>query len=106
MHLPPLIDVLVDSSPHCTRPEARLLGVWLFTFLTVFAGGISFGTVGARIQIWSLVFNVVAVLFVYFECPDVRSRQMPLSSSEADLNSPLAKQLKRSTRSLPKMKRS
>jgi hypothetical protein len=65
----------------------------LFTFLTVFAGGIAFETVGARIQIWPLVFNVVAVLFVYFECPDVRSRQMPLSSSEADLNSPTGKTL-------------
>ena len=50
---------------------AGLLGVWLFTFLTVFAGGIALDTVGARIWIWPLVFNVVAFVFVYFMCPDV-----------------------------------
>ncbi|KAL3460059.1 general substrate transporter [Aspergillus heterothallicus] len=49
---------------------AGLLGVWVFTFITVFAGGIALKTVGARIWIWPLVFNVIAVLFVYFLCPD------------------------------------
>lgn len=50
---------------------AGLLGVWIFTFLTVFAGGIALDTVGARIWIWPLVFNFAAILFVYFMCPDV-----------------------------------
>lgn len=50
---------------------AGLLGVWVFTFLTVFAGGIALDTVGARIWIWPLVFNVIAFVFVYFMCPDV-----------------------------------
>lgn len=50
---------------------AGLLGVWVFTFITVFAGGIALETVGARIWIWPLVFNVIAVVFVYFMCPDV-----------------------------------
>ncbi|KAJ5599218.1 hypothetical protein N7450_000285 [Penicillium hetheringtonii] len=49
---------------------AGLLGVWVFTFITVFAGGIALETVGARIWIWPLVFNVIAVVFVYFMCPD------------------------------------
>lgn len=50
---------------------AGLLGVWVFTFITVFGGGIALNTVGARIWIWPLVFDVIAVLFVYFMCPDV-----------------------------------
>jgi uncharacterized membrane protein (DUF106 family) len=45
--------------------------VWLFTFLTVFAGGIAFETVGPKIWIWPLIFNAIAFLFVYFMCPDV-----------------------------------
>ncbi|KAL4863425.1 hypothetical protein BDV12DRAFT_189688 [Aspergillus spectabilis] len=49
---------------------AGLLGVWVFTFITVFAGGIALKTVGARIWIWPLIFNVVAIVFVYFMCPD------------------------------------
>ncbi|CAI7584590.1 unnamed protein product [Penicillium manginii] len=49
---------------------AGLLGVWVFTFITVFAGGIALKTVGARIWIWPLIFNVIAVIFVYFMCPD------------------------------------
>ncbi|CAI7599977.1 unnamed protein product [Penicillium pancosmium] len=49
---------------------AGLLGVWIFTFITVFAGGIALKTVGARIWIWPLIFNVIAVIFVYFMCPD------------------------------------
>lgn len=51
--------------------SAGLLGVWVFTFITVFGGGIALDTVGTRIWIWPLVFNVVAVLFVYFMCSDV-----------------------------------
>lgn len=50
---------------------AGLLGVWVFTFITVFGGGIALKTVGARIWIWPLVFNIIAVIFVYFMCPDV-----------------------------------
>ncbi|KAL4810639.1 general substrate transporter [Aspergillus unguis] len=49
---------------------AGLLGVWVFTFITVFGGGIALKTVGARIWIWPLIFNVIAVPFVYFMCPD------------------------------------
>ncbi|OJJ60316.1 hypothetical protein ASPSYDRAFT_1171262 [Aspergillus sydowii CBS 593.65] len=49
---------------------AGLLGVWVFTFITVFGGGIALKTVGARIWIWPLIFNIIAVVFVYFMCPD------------------------------------
>ena len=51
--------------------SAGLLGIWVFTFITVFGGEIALDTVGTRIWIWPLVFNVIAVLFVYFVCPDV-----------------------------------
>ncbi|CAK7200131.1 hypothetical protein SEUCBS139899_002821 [Sporothrix eucalyptigena] len=49
---------------------AGLFGEWLFTFVTVFAGGIGIQTIGWRIWIWPLVFNFVGVAFVYFMCPD------------------------------------
>ncbi|KAJ5778110.1 hypothetical protein N7520_001356 [Penicillium odoratum] len=55
---------------------AGILGVFVFTFLTVFAGGIGLETVGARIWIWPLVFNVVAFLFVYFMCPDPTNKTL------------------------------
>ncbi|KAJ5699096.1 hypothetical protein N7462_001101 [Penicillium macrosclerotiorum] len=70
---------------------AGLLGVWLFTFLTVFAGGIAFETVGARIWIWPLIFNAIAFLFVYFMCPDPTNKTLEevdalFTSDEAMLN--------------------
>ncbi|KAL5363129.1 general substrate transporter [Aspergillus floccosus] len=49
---------------------AGLLGVWLFTFTTVFAGGIALQTVGPIIWVWPLCFNLIGVIFVYFMCPD------------------------------------
>ncbi|KAL4891169.1 general substrate transporter [Aspergillus ambiguus] len=49
---------------------AGLLGVWLFTFITVFAGGIALQTVGPIIWVWPLCFNFIGVVFVYFMCPD------------------------------------
>ncbi|CAK7237395.1 hypothetical protein SCUCBS95973_009944 [Sporothrix curviconia] len=49
---------------------AGLFGEWLFTFVTVFAGGIGIQTVGWKIWIWPLVFNFIGVAFVYFMCPD------------------------------------
>ncbi|XHG09495.1 hypothetical protein AWENTII_012550 [Aspergillus wentii] len=49
---------------------AGLFGMWLFTFLTVFAGGIGIQTAGWKIWIWPLIFNVLGFLFVYFMCPD------------------------------------
>ncbi|KAJ5892650.1 hypothetical protein N7504_009341 [Penicillium tannophilum] len=55
---------------------AGILGVFLFTFITVFAGGIGLETVGARIWIWPLVFNVVAFVFVYFMCPDPTNKTL------------------------------
>ncbi|KAJ5532458.1 hypothetical protein N7494_009010 [Penicillium frequentans] len=55
---------------------AGILGVFLFTFITVFAGGIGLETVGARIWIWPLVFNVVAFAFVYFMCPDPTNKTL------------------------------
>lgn len=39
---------------------AGLFGEWLFTFVTVFAGGIGIQTVGWKIWIWPLVFNITA----------------------------------------------
>ncbi|KAJ5825167.1 hypothetical protein N7474_002305 [Penicillium riverlandense] len=47
-----------------------LFGLWLFTFVTVFAGGIGIQMAGWKIWIWPLTFNVLGVLFVFFMCPD------------------------------------
>lgn len=57
---------------------AGLLGVWIFTFITVFAGGIALQTVGPIIWIWPLCFNVIGVVFVYFMCPDVSIALVPM----------------------------
>jgi hypothetical protein len=51
---------------------AGAFGEWLFSFITVFAGGIALGTVGWKIWIWMLLSCAVAIPFVYFMCPEVR----------------------------------
>lgn len=48
-----------------------LFGEWLFSFVTVIAGGIGLETSGWKIWIWPLIFNVLGFVFVYFMCPDV-----------------------------------
>lgn len=43
----------------------------MFSFITVFAGGIALENVGWKIWIWMLLSCAVAVPFVYFMCPEV-----------------------------------
>ncbi|KAG8158428.1 hypothetical protein KVR01_011550 [Diaporthe batatas] len=55
---------------------AASLGEWLFSFVTVFAGGIGAEVAGWRIWIWQIIFCVVAVLFVYFCCPETKGKTL------------------------------
>lgn len=70
------------------------VGLWLFTFVTVFAGGIGIQMTGWKTWIWPLTFNVLGALFVFFMCPDVSARVEPFPSARkltAKLNSPQEK---------------
>ncbi|RFU26082.1 hypothetical protein B7463_g10251, partial [Scytalidium lignicola] len=55
---------------------AGLFGEWLFTFITVFAGGIGITNVGWKIWIWPLIFNAIGVAFVYFMCPETTGKTL------------------------------
>lgn len=50
---------------------AGAFGEWLFSFITVFAGGIALANVGWKIWLWMLLSCAAAVPFVYFLCPEV-----------------------------------
>jgi hypothetical protein len=52
---------------------AGATGEWLFSFITVFAGGIALQNVGWKIWIWMALSCALAVPFVWFCCPEVRS---------------------------------
>ncbi|KAJ9349920.1 hypothetical protein DTO280E4_8835 [Paecilomyces variotii] len=51
---------------------------WLMAFLTVFAGPIAIAdpSVGFKAWIWFLVFNFIAIPFVYFACPETRGHSL------------------------------
>ncbi|KIX08835.1 uncharacterized protein Z518_03492 [Rhinocladiella mackenziei CBS 650.93] len=51
---------------------------WLMSFVTVFAGPIAIAdpNVGWKTWIWFLVFNFIAIPFVYFSCPETRGYTM------------------------------
>jgi len=51
-------------------------GEWLFSFITVFAGGIAIENIGWRIWIWQLVACIVAVFFIYFMCPETSGKSL------------------------------
>ncbi|USP78017.1 hypothetical protein yc1106_05291 [Curvularia clavata] len=55
---------------------AGAFGEWLFSFLTVFAGGIALDAVGWKIWIWMLVFNWLAMPFVWFMCPETGGKSL------------------------------
>jgi hypothetical protein len=50
---------------------AGSFGEWLFSFITVFAGGIAIERIGWKIWIWQVVACFVVLFFVYFMCPEV-----------------------------------
>jgi hypothetical protein len=56
---------------------AGAFGEWLFSFITVFAGGIALANVGWKIWLWMLLSCAVAVPFSYFMCPEVRVFDVP-----------------------------
>lgn len=51
---------------------AGSLGEWLFSFITVFAGGIGVDRTGWKIWIWQIISCFGIIPFVYFMCPEVR----------------------------------
>ncbi|KAH8691883.1 putative sugar transporter STL1 [Talaromyces proteolyticus] len=57
------------------------LGEWLFAFVTIFAGGIALDRVGPMIWIWNLLSCALAVVYVYFCCPETTG----LSLEEVDI---------------------
>jgi MFS family permease len=55
---------------------AGAFGEWLFSFLTVFAGGIALENVGWKIWIWMMLFNWIAMPFVWFMCPETTGKSL------------------------------
>jgi MFS family permease len=55
---------------------AGAFGEWLFSFITVFAGGIAIERVGWKIWIWQLVACIAAVPFVWFMCPETSGKTL------------------------------
>ncbi|KAH7371117.1 general substrate transporter [Pyrenochaeta sp. MPI-SDFR-AT-0127] len=55
---------------------AGAFGEWLFSFITVFAGGIALQNVGWKIWIWMALSCAVAVVFVYFMCPETSGKSL------------------------------
>lgn len=53
---------------------ASAFGEWLFSFITVFAGGIGLHTVGWMMWIWCVL--SCAVIFVYFMCPETTGKSL------------------------------
>ncbi|KAH8802565.1 putative sugar transporter STL1 [Xylogone sp. PMI_703] len=51
-------------------------GEWLFSFITVFAGGIAIENIGWKIWIWQLVACIVVIFFVYFMCPETGGKSL------------------------------
>lgn len=55
---------------------ATSAGEWLGTFLTVFVGPIGFDNAGWRYWFWVLSGNLVAVVFVFFLCPETGGKTL------------------------------
>lgn len=55
---------------------AGAFGEWLFSFITVFAGGIALEKVGWKIWLWMLLSCAAAVPFVYFMCPETTGKSL------------------------------
>ncbi|KAG0645448.1 Sugar transporter STL1 [Hyphodiscus hymeniophilus] len=51
-------------------------GEWLFSFITVFAGGIAIERIGWKIWIWQLIACIAAIPFVYFMCPETGGKSL------------------------------
>ncbi|KAF5636946.1 sugar transporter STL1 [Fusarium sp. NRRL 25303] len=55
---------------------AGAFGEWLFSFITVFAGGIALQNVGWKIWIWMALSCFAAIFFVYFMCPETTGKTL------------------------------
>ncbi|KEF62489.1 uncharacterized protein A1O9_00462 [Exophiala aquamarina CBS 119918] len=55
---------------------AGAFGEWLFSFITVFAGGIALQNVGWKIWLWMLLSCAAAIPFVYFLCPETTGKTL------------------------------
>lgn len=55
---------------------ATAFGEWLMTFITVFAGPIGFENVGWYFWLWVISGNVVAIIFVFFLCPETGGKTL------------------------------
>lgn len=55
---------------------ATATGEWLMTFITVFAGPIGLTDIGWHFWLWVLSGNIVAVIFVFFLCPETGGKTL------------------------------
>lgn len=55
---------------------AGAFGEWLFSFITVFAGGIALENIGWKIWLWMLLSNWIALPFVWFMCPETTGKSL------------------------------
>ncbi|KAH7092233.1 putative sugar transporter STL1 [Paraphoma chrysanthemicola] len=55
---------------------AGAFGEWLFSFITVFAGGIALENIGWKIWIWMLLSNWIAMPFVWLMCPETTGKSL------------------------------
>lgn len=51
-------------------------GEWLMTFITVFAGPIGLANIGWHFWLWVLSGNLVAIVFVFFLCPETGGKTL------------------------------
>ncbi|KAN0103238.1 putative sugar transporter STL1 [Hyaloscypha variabilis] len=51
-------------------------GEWLFSFITVFAGGIAITNIGWKIWIWQLLSCICAIIFPFFMCPETGGKTL------------------------------
>ncbi|KAH6632880.1 general substrate transporter [Boeremia exigua] len=59
-----------------TGAAAGAFGEWLFSFITVFAGGIALQNVGWKIWLWMALSCAAAVPFVWFMCPETTGKSL------------------------------
>ncbi|KAH6995213.1 general substrate transporter [Ilyonectria destructans] len=55
---------------------AGAFGEWIFSFITVFAGGIALQNVGWKIWLWMALSCFLAIFFVYFMCPETTGKSL------------------------------
>ncbi|KAH7116542.1 general substrate transporter, partial [Dactylonectria estremocensis] len=55
---------------------AGAFGEWIFSFITVFAGGIALQNVGWKIWLWMTLSCFAAIFFVYFMCPETTGKSL------------------------------